>query len=252
MPGKVLSTTSTYTIATGDLADTMKTVTQAAPVCTGVDSGPSVAGTPDTQKYVYRLRNDSLLVQNDGWTVIIFPDQIIAWTLEGVKMWYVFVGGDAAGGIAGTWNLVGAVPAFGPNVTLGQVHTADSIIAARDSLIQSIGMTITISGGQLQVFYPMKFADNMVGSWTTCRGTAASLDTCNYSIAVTKVNDNEVIFTGNKSKSTATIVEDGYGDLTYTSSNPEYGPHTYFVNPVSCPDQQTPVWWNQFISSNHK
>jgi|GEM_PF-6486571 hypothetical protein len=251
--GKVLTTTSGYTVSTGtsaDSIDTMRTLTPRAASCAGIDSGAPAAGAYDSAKYMYRLRNDSLLVQNDAWTLSFFPTQFFIWAFTGVKVWYVFLGSHDAGSITGTWGLVGAVGSFGPNVTLGAAQAADSIIASKDSLIRSYGMTITMSGDMLKVYYTMKFADSVVAAWTTCRMT--SLDTCHYDMTVTKVSDNTVTLYGKISRSAATISEDGFGNVTYTSTNPEYGPHTYYANPIRCPNQSLPVWWTQFLSINLK
>jgi hypothetical protein len=252
LPGKYQVSTSSFTVSHGDSIDTMTTITQPAGSCQGIDSGAPAAGTPDTVKYVYNLKNDSLLAIIDLVTLKVFPDQIILWGLAGIKIWYVFSGSHAPNDISGTWNIVGAKAEYtNPYTTIGTIHSVDSIITARNQAILNVGMTVIISGGQLQIFMK-SYADQYVKDWNTCGKLLNTQDTCHYNVTVSKTSDNTVTIKGNVSKFTATIIQDGYGNLYFSNTNPEYGPHTYYANPVSCPNDLAPVWWSQFLAANQK
>jgi len=252
LPGKYQVSTSSFTVAHGDSIDTMTTITQPAGSCQGIDSGAPAPGTPDTVKYVYNLNNDSLLAIIDFITLEVFPDQVVGWALAGIKIWYVFTGAHAPNDISGTWNIVGAKAEYtSPLTPIGTVHSVDSIVAARNQAILDVGMSVIISGGQLQVFIK-SYADQYIKDWNTCGKLLNNQDTCHYNVIITKINDNTVSIKGNVSKTTVTIVQDGYGNLFFSTDKAEYGPHTYYANPVTCPNNLAPVWWNQFLTANQK
>jgi hypothetical protein len=252
LPGKYQVSNSSFTISHGDSIDTMTTITLPAGSCQGIDTGAPAAGTPDTVKYIYNLKNDSLLAIIDLITLKVFPDKIIFWGLAGIKIWYIFTGAHAPNDISGTWSIVGAKAEYTNLLTtIGTIRSVDSTLAARKQAILDVGMTLVISGGQMQIFMK-SYADQFVKDWNTCGKLLNTQDTCTYNVTVTKVSDNSVTITGNVSKSTATIFQDGAGNLYFSNTNPEYGPHTYYVNPVKCPNELAPVWWNPFLAANQK
>ncbi len=222
-----------YSTFPGDSAgDTIVEITLQPNRCNGNNL---VAGTYDTSRELYKFSGDSLLATSGSLTLGYFLNV----ALRNTVVWYIFKGGTRSGSsFSGAWTLVGAQ---------GVPSTArtDSIIAAQLPSVLARGITISVSGSQIQVYSSIAFAADFIASWNT-------VDSAVYSVVVTKIAANMVTLTGDSSHYTATVWEDASGNIGYSNTYSEYGPYTCYADPSACPNNSLPVWWNQFLNANRK
>jgi hypothetical protein len=161
-------------------------------------------------------------------------------------------------GLQGTWILSSesytVVSGSLPDSTR---HMIDSTMsAARQSLSSGeFAAQITFSGNQFTETVTYKKdagsqVDYFVSRWDSC--STFGMDTCDYAISVTKLNDNAAQLHGTKTNETVTIVWSPEGDMTYTSSDTSHHASVYYNNPTSCPDPYVPSWYYSFLSANSK
>jgi hypothetical protein len=174
----------------------------------------------DTSRYCII---DSLVVEYD-----FFPAGILAWlyAVNGSVL-TVIDGNDTASytrsgagiGLTGSWTLNG---------------TNDLL-----------PVKITFTATTVSLVYQKCRADEFIAfDWAP--------DSAAYAVSLQKVSCTEVRLTGDTTRETVTISWNGSGDKTTSSSDPAHAAHTWYADPVSCPNDEYPDWYySAFLNDNY-
>jgi hypothetical protein len=93
------------------------------------------------------------------------------------------------------------------------------------------------------------YAEMYIDNWNQSWGDFPS-DAERYDVSVVKVGKTQARLTGNRNGEKVTIAWNEDGDMTYTSSNEANPLHTYYQEPVSCPNDYQPDWFDAFLDAN--
>jgi hypothetical protein len=206
------------------------------------------ANTQQESGIPYSISNNTLTLTES------FPDMSGAGYTIGLNINFSRVGSGI--GVEGTWNLASITYVVLAGTAPDSIkHEVDSMNTAMNQMLASgeVSMQYTFSGTQFTAVqsYTYNWADYYVSSWTDC-SYAYGADTCSYDVTVVKLNSSTVQMHGKTSGETVTITWNGAGDMTYTSSDPTHLAFTYYMNPVSCPNDYMPDWFATFLTANAK
>jgi len=125
-------------------------------------------------------------------------------------------------GLAGTWIASGAVDNFPERM----VFTSDSV-------------AVTIAPAA--VCYAD--SDYVRYLWP--------LDSADYRLTINRTSCSQVQLTGDSTHETVTMTWNASGDMTMTGSISGHTAHTWYKNPLSCPNDQYPDWYySEFLGPN--
>jgi len=158
-------------------------------------------------------------------------------------------------GVMGTWNN----PKPGYEVVSGTLTAAekaelDEEIAFFILMMSEIATEITyyVSSTQIIISIPEDinstfsfFAEDFNDDYYRDSQDAAQAD-----IIVETINSATVRLTGGTTGEIVTITVNNQGDRIYTSTDPTHASHTYYQEPVSCPNNTRPDWILEFYTDN--
>lgn len=168
-------------------------------------------------------------------------------------------------GIIGVWNNLTS----GYNLVSGILTTSDK--QNIDQFVQAAlsGLTYEYEFTSTQYFYyisgELDMAERFIYNWnyTVYMDTFIyPSDNSLYDITLKEISNKKITLTGNKTNEVVTITWNMLSSVTslydpkytevITSSNQLNEAHTYYSDPVSCPNKEYPSWYNSFLSANMK
>jgi hypothetical protein len=76
-------------------------------------------------------------------------------------------------------------------------------------------------------------------------------DSADYRLVLNRVSCSQLRLTGDSTLETVTVSWNSGGDMTLTSSSSAHTAHTWYQNPLSCPNNQYPDWYYpEFLNPN--
>jgi hypothetical protein len=77
------------------------------------------------------------------------------------------------------------------------------------------------------------------------------LDSADYRLTINRTSCSQVQLTGDSTHETVTMTWNASGDMTMTGSISGHTAHTWYKNPLSCPNDQYPDWYySEFLGPN--
>jgi hypothetical protein len=157
----------------------------------------------------------------------------------------------------GTWNFASETYSITSGTAPDSIkHELDSLNTMISQKIASGEMSgqYIFSGSQFTALssYSYSWADDYVSQWTVCSSGYYNTDTCSYAVTVVKQGSSSVQLHGKTSGETVTITWNAAGDETFKSSDPTHAAYTYYMNPVQCPNNYEPDWFQTFLNANAK
>ncbi|MDB5049334.1 MAG: hypothetical protein JWO30_2405 [Fibrobacteres bacterium] len=112
---------------------------------------------------------------------------------------------------------------------------------------------VRFSGGTLSTFEDIQTAERFLGDWNGKEDFSGDEpDSAKYDVAVIVLGKHTVALKGRKSGETVTLTIDSEGNRTYTSSAADHPEYHYVENPKTCPNDQQPDWYGDFLDANLK
>lgn len=242
--------------------DSLRIVLSPLAQCSGPDTVPSFT-PPDTQTALYKVSGDTLdlslafigLVKKFASALSIPLDDLDALMQEYQKylkmapIYFTFERYGQGTGVESTWRFKGIdwgmIPtAISDPMVTSTVKTVDSLLApiveAKDKPIVLIGFENgTLNGHVNKVDY---------GEATAYPAFETGM------FDLTRTTDEKGILTleGNKTGEVVTVTVYDNGDVVFESSvETNRPPHTFYVNPTTCPNDKKPQWFQgEFLLSN--
>ncbi len=169
-------------------------------------------------------------------------------------------------GIIGLWKYTGeSYQVISGTLLPDEVSSLNAEIAMEDSMTLDMGAEYQFTGSQINLFMsgsPDYASEFISDEWDySIFGDPASADSALYNVTVNKVGENKITLTGNVTHEVVSIQwiisnASNYAQMqyteTFTSSNAAHAAYSYYSNPQTCPDDDYPAWWDDFLTANEK
>jgi hypothetical protein len=162
-------------------------------------------------------------------------------------------------GLEGLWKFTGySYEVVTGTLTEAQKDTLDAEMQDENEDMDFMGMELQFASGKLSIYYNEEGdygydqAQSFIDKWNgEYYDDPSDADSARYNITVQKINATTVRLTGNKTNEIVTI---SFSDesTVYTSSVAANAAHTYYYEPVQCPNDYTPDWFYDFKTDNMK
>ena len=218
---------------------------------------PTKAGYTITASYPYTSAGDSIVAtmnvnmcDSTGLKHVTTMTMKYIITGETLSVWYASSTGDAlsadqsagilvylrqgrGSGLIGTWTMIGGKDSLSSPVdTTGAGYSTSDVTE--------------FTGTTMDSYCKGTPAQN---AYETYKALFASMP--EYQITVTQPNDLTVQLHGATSGETVSITYAAdYSSITFSSSVQGNAPHTYYLNPSTCPNDIMPTWFYSFLEAN--
>jgi hypothetical protein len=191
---------------------------------------------------------DSMPYTLDGNTFQIMVDSETLLSGAVVDYWYTYARQGSGSGLEGTWRLTGV----SYTVVSGQLTPAEQddldaeITEEMEDIAEGWIEELVVGANTVSLYVSAPYADMIIGEMLD------NIDTADYDLTITKVNNTTVRIRGNISGETVTIsMNPATGDVTWTSTSSEHARHVYYSDPLSCPNEYAPEWIMLFMMQNY-
>lgn len=155
-------------------------------------------------------------------------------------------------GIEGSWRYSDAAWSVASGTPTAEERAdLDGEVAMGREIFADMDVILTFQGGKMSFAYSYVLSEVFVKQWNRNLGGFPA-DSALYDIDVRALDGKTVELKGRKSGEVVRVVFSGEGDRTYTSSNANNPPHTYYVQAKTCPNELEPDWFEAFKGANSK
>jgi len=189
----------------------------------------------------YTLSGNTLTVYTPDGAGTVLPSGAVVDYAE------VYTGGNGTG-LQGTWTFSDATYLLVSGTLTAQDYSqiTSELANIRDN---GTGNTIQFSGNSITTLQDANTAQDFLdGNWNPPRLPNAAL----YNVTVVATGKYTVRMTGVTTGEIVTLTLSPNGDVTYSSSVSANTTFHYFDQPTSCPNNDQPDWYVQFLAANVK
>jgi hypothetical protein len=110
---------------------------------------------------------------------------------------------------------------------------------------------LRFTGGKLLTYQKREYAKRFIADWNGEFAQMNDADSARYAITVKAVDQNTVELKGRKNGETVRITH-SFEVTTYSSDTPGHALHRFFSKPETCPNEEIPLWYREFLDANAK
>jgi hypothetical protein len=253
-----------YTIgyhASGDsLSITTSQYIYSSKYCIG-DSLISYSDTSqaNTSITVYELTGNTLRLLNSTMDTLPTSGAVIRYYSELTRV------GNGTG-LIGIWKYTGeSYNVISGMLQPAEVDSLDAMEAMDDSMLVSMVAEYQFTGSQINLYMSgsSDYASEFINyEWDYSYLDPTYADSALYNVTIKKVSENKLTLTGNVTHEVVTIqwvssgapsyIQENFTETFTSSTNVAHPVHTYYSNPQTCPDDNYPAWWQDFLTANQK